>query len=60
MPPVAEISEREMEMAPGENEDAEVIFVGDEDLNEEALAYIDSTLRDDETPAPLRFSRRWL
>ena len=39
-----------MEMAPGENEDAEVIFVGDEDLNEEAVAYTDSILRDDETP----------
>ena len=38
-------------MVPGENEDAEVIFVGDEDLNEEAAAYIDSrSLRDDETP----------
>ena len=50
MPPIAEMSLREMEMAPGENEDAEVIFVGDEDLNEEAVAYIDSILRDDETP----------
>ena len=50
MPPIAEMSQREMEMAPEEDEETDVIIIGDEDLNEEALAYIDSTLRDDETP----------
>ena len=37
-------------MAPEEDEETDVIIVGDEDLNEEAVAYIDSILRDDETP----------
>ena len=36
-------------MATAEDEEPDVIFVGDEDLNEEAEAYIDRTLRDDET-----------
>ena len=36
-------------MATAEEEEPDVIFVGDEDLNEEAEAYIDRTLRDNET-----------
>ena len=36
-------------MAPAEDEEAEAIIVGEEDLNEKAAAYIDRTLRDDET-----------
>ena len=31
-------------MAPAEDEDAETIIVGDEDLNEKAAAYIDRIL----------------
>ena len=40
----------EMEMATAEDEEPEVNTVGEEDLNEEAAAYIDRILRDDETP----------
>ena len=40
----------EMEMATAEDEEPEVNTVGEEDLNEEATAYIDRILRDDETP----------
>ena len=40
----------EMEMAIVEDEEPEVNTVGEEDLNEEATAYIDRILRDDETP----------
>ena len=41
---------RGMEMAVAEDEEHQIIIVGDEELNEEAATHINRTLRDDETP----------
>lgn len=47
--PVGSASE-EMQVAIEENEEIEVPVIGDEELSEDAGAYIDSVLGDDETP----------
>ena len=39
----------QMEMAAADDEEPDVIIVGDEDLNEKAVAHIDRVFRDDET-----------